>query len=179
MMRLFAALQPPPSFREALEEVQERLRDAGVTGRWLDPSGFHMTLAFVGMWPEDFSRFLPPVRKPFSVTLSHIGIFPGADVLWAGIEPSEDLCRLAEDVRRSMANASVPFDGKPFYPHFTLARRPRLPEDPILPEIEVPRRMMTVSEVCVFRSERGEHGMEYTVIGRSAQRAEAERRHEE
>ena len=84
MMRLFIALEPSPVFRNALALLQDRLRAAGVTGRYLEPSNLHLTLAFIGMWPEDVTGLLPPVEQPFSLTLSHLGYFPEADVLWAG-----------------------------------------------------------------------------------------------
>lgn len=48
MMRLFIGLQPSQQFREALSLVQDSLRANGVTGRYLDPSNLHMTLAFIG-----------------------------------------------------------------------------------------------------------------------------------
>ena len=32
----------------ALAVLQDRLRCAGITGRYLDPSNLHMTLAFIG-----------------------------------------------------------------------------------------------------------------------------------
>ena len=80
-MRLFTAIQPSPGFRAALEDLQQRLREAGVTGRYREPDGLHLTLAFIGEWPEDITELLPAVRKPFSVTLSHLGIFPEANVL--------------------------------------------------------------------------------------------------
>ena len=49
MMRLFAALEPTPDFRNALAALQSRLREAGVTGRYLDSANLHLTLAFIGM----------------------------------------------------------------------------------------------------------------------------------
>ena len=166
-MRLFAAVEPSPGFRAALTDLQERLQAAGVAGRFRSPSGLHLTLAFIGEWPEDVTGILPPVREPFSITLSHTGIFPEAKVLWAGIAPSEELDRLAEQVRGNLEDAGIPFDRKRFYPHITLARKPAVPEGVALPEIRVPAVSMIVDEVCLYRSDRGETGMEYTVIGRS------------
>ena len=166
-MRLFAAIQPSPSFRDALAELQGRLRTAGVAGRYREPESLHLTLAFIGEWPDDVTEILPAVRRPFPLTLSHPGVFPRANVLWAGVEPSEELDELAEKVRNSLAGKRIPFDGKPFCPHITLARKPAVPEGVLLPEIAVPRAAMTVRDVCLYRSDRGANGMEYTVIGRS------------
>ncbi len=166
-MRLFIALQPSPAFRDALVSLQERLRAAGVTGRYLTPENLHLTLAFIGMWPEDVTALLPPVNAPFPIALSHAGIFPKAHVLWAGVEPSQALDGLARQVRRALTEADIPFDRQAFNPHITLARKPFVPESVNLSEIQAPRAEMTVRDICLFRSDRGENGMEYTVIGRS------------
>ncbi len=166
MPRLFVALEPSPDFRAALSALQDSLREAGVAGRYLEPSNLHMTLAFIGQWTEDAAALLPRVGKPFPITLSHIGVFERADVLWAGVRPSDALDALAAEVRAILDEAGVPYDHQPFNPHITLARKPVIPASVLLPELTVPPVSMTVSEVCLYRSERGENGMEYTVIGR-------------
>ena len=167
-MRLFVAVEPSPGFLAVLTDLQERLREAGVTGIFRDPSGLHLTLAYIGEWPEDVTGILPVVRKPFSITLSHLGIFPEANVLWAGIRPCEELEHLAGQVRRNLANEGIPFDRKRFNPHITLARKPFVPERVILSEIGVPAVSMIVDDVCLYRSDRGKNGMVYTVIGKSS-----------
>ena len=166
-MRIFIALQPTPAFRDALASVQDRLRAAGVSGRYLPPANLHLTLAFIGMWPEDITGLLPPVQQPFPVTLSHLGIFPKANVLWAGVKPSEALDSAARHVRQALSEAGIPFDKQAFNPHITLMRKPSVPEHVILSEIKVPRATMIVQDICLYRSDHGENGMEYTVIGRS------------
>ena len=164
-MRQFVALQPSPGFLTALADLQERLRIAGVTGKYRDPDGLHLTLAFIGEWPEEVTEVLPAIEKPFSVTLSHLGIFPEANVLWAGVRPCEELDRLAERVRHRLADAGIPFDHKRFNPHITLARKPFVPERTVLSEIPVPAVSMIVDRICLYRSDRGKNGMVYTVIG--------------
>ncbi len=166
-MRIFIAIQPTPAFRDALVFLQDSLRAAGVAGRYLTPSNLHLTLAFIGMWPEDITGLLPAVRQPFPVTLSQVGVFPKAKVLWAGVEPSEALCGAARQVRQALSAADIPFDRQDFYPHVTLVRKPAVPEGVVLPKISVPRAKMIVKEVCLYRSDHRENGMEYTVIGRS------------
>lgn len=166
-MRIFIALQPTPAFRDALASVQARIRAAGVAGRYLTPSNLHLTLAFIGMWPEDIANLLPAVRQPFPVTLSHLGVFPKAHILWAGVEPSEALVSAARQVRHVLSEAEIPFDKQDFNPHITLARKPIVPDNVMLSDIEVPKAAMIVREICLYRSDHGENGMEYTVIGRS------------
>ena len=168
-MRLFTGIRPSDDFLAALAELQERLRAAGITGRYLDPSNLHMTLAFVGEWPEDITQILPPVEHPFTITLASPGIFPEAKVLWAGTEASEELNCLAQCVRDCLAEHGIPFDPKGFNPHITLARKPFVPENVILSEIKVPAVSMIVDDVCLYRSDRGKDGMVYTVIGSSSE----------
>lgn len=166
-MRLFAGIRPSDEFRTALAVLQDRLRAAEITGQYLEPSNLHMTLAFIGEWPEDVTKILPPVEQPFAITLAPPGIFQKAKVLWAGIETSEELNCLAQQVRGRLAEEGIPFDPKGFNPHITLVRKPVIPEGVELSGMEVPKASMTVDEVCLYRSERGENGMEYTVIGRT------------
>ena len=169
-MRLFVGLKPAEAFRAALKEAQDRLRAAGVAGRYLDPANLHLTLAFIGEWPEDVTPVLPAVTEPFEIELAGPGIFPEAKVLWAGVKPSAALDRLAGEARDRLAANRIPFDPKPFNPHITLVRKPLLPAGLVLPETVFPAAAMTVKEVCLYRSERGENGMEYTVIGSTLDR---------
>ena len=169
-MRLFVGLRPEEAFRAALKGAQDRLRAAGVEGRYLDQANLHLTLAFIGEWPEDVTPVLPAVTEPFEIELAGPGIFPEAKVLWAGVKPSAALDRLAGEARDRLAANRIPFDPKPFNPHITLVRKPLLPAGLVLPETVFPAAAMTVKEVCLYRSERGENGMEYTVIGSTLDR---------
>ena len=169
-MRLFVALQPSPVFRGALSELQNRLRVAGVEGRYLDPDNLHLTLAFIGEWPEDITLLLPAVDEPFSIVISHLGVFDRAKVLWVGIQPSEALNQLAARVRQRLDEAEIPFDHQAFNPHITLVRKPVQFGGKNYENVEVPPATMTVSEVCLYRSDHEADGMKYTVIGRAGGR---------
>ena len=164
-MRLFVGLRPSETFRSALSEVQSRLRAAGVTANYLDPSNLHLTLAFIGRWPQDVSVVLPAVEQPFSLALSRVGLFPKAKVIWAGIETSGALDELAGLVRKNLSEAGIPFDPKPFVPHITLGRKPVLPAGFDLSAVSVPPAVMAVTDVFLYSSSRGENGMVYSVIG--------------
>ncbi len=166
-MRLFVAIQPAEKFLNSLSLLQDRLRRAGVGGRYIDEHNLHMTLAFIGEWPENISELLPAVKKPFPIVLSQIAVFPGSDVLCALTEPSEALDNTARAVRHSLADAGISFDKKAFFPHITLVRSLRLPKHVDLTQIKVPRAAMTVNEIALYRSDRGKNGMVYTVIGAS------------
>lgn len=165
-MRLFAGLEPTPDFRAALSELQTLLRRAGVEGRYLSPANLHMTLAFIGEWPVDVTETLPRIIEPFSIKLSHLGVFTGAKVLWAGISLSPELNDLAGKVRKRLDESDIPYDRQSFNPHITLIRKPILPSEEILTDIKVVPASMLVREVCVYQSVHEADGMKYTVIGR-------------
>ena len=166
-MRLFIGLQPSHEFREALAELQGKLKAAGVEGRYLMRSTLHLTLALIGAWPETIAGILPIIEKPFEITLSHLGIFANAKVLWAGVKPSAELEALAECVRDNLDERAIPYDHQDFNPHITLVRKPVLPENDVLFSVEMPRASMVVREVCLYQSVNEADGMRYTVIGRS------------
>ena len=172
-MRLFVGLRPSEPFRRGLSELQAQLLDAGIAAKYLDPSNLHMTLAFIGEWPENIAGILPSVEQPFSITLSHIGLFREAKVIWAGVEESEPLNQLADSVRNNLSAAGIPFDPKPFVPHITLGRKPIVPAAFDLSEIVIPSAEMTVSDVFLYRSDRGENGMVYSVIGSASEKGGA------
>ncbi|MBR5111692.1 MAG: hypothetical protein IK099_16045 [Clostridia bacterium] len=73
-MRLFVGLQPSPAFREALSELQERLRLVGVEGRYVTPDNLHLTLAFIGEWPVHVTENLPSIAEPFIKRMLIAGI---------------------------------------------------------------------------------------------------------
>ena len=172
-MRLFVGLRLSEAFRRSLSELQAQLQDAGIAAKYLDPSNLHMTLAFIGEWPENIAGILPLVKQPFSITLSHIGLFREAKVIWAGVEESEPLNQLAYSVRNNLSAAGIPFDPKPFVPHITLGRKPIVPATFDLSEIVIPPAEMTVSDVFLYRSDRGENGMVYSVIGSASEKGGA------
>ncbi len=165
-MRLFIALEPTPRFRNALRELQEHLQAAGIVGRYADPAGLHMTLAYIGEWSESISQLLPVVEEPFPIHLTHTGIFHKAGVLWAGVNPEEPLNQLSARVRKNLDEAGIPYDGQSFKAHITLIRKPYLPSEDILKGIKTPPASMTVRSVCLYRSDRTDRGMAYTVIAR-------------
>ncbi len=167
-MRFFVGVEPTPDFRAALFDLQMQLQAAGVDGRYLLPSNLHLTLAFIGEWPEYVKEAMPVITKPFSITISHLGIFSGAKVLWAGIRPSPALNALAVKVRNQLDVADIPYDRQGFNPHITLIRKPILPSEQVLTAIQVAPASMIVQEVCLYQSIHEAGGMKYTVIGRSS-----------
>jgi RNA 2',3'-cyclic 3'-phosphodiesterase len=130
MIRLFAALSLPEEIGLALSR-----RQTGVEGaRWRPLEALHVTLRFFGEIREDVARDLDAELvgvggRAFDLQLSGVGAFgegPDIDVLWAGVEESEPLRRLARACETAARRAGLRPETRHYRPHLTLAylRRP-------------------------------------------------------
>ena len=159
-MRLFIAISLSPELQSALLDVRAQLEARGVAGRFTPPENCHLTLAFIGEYPDPDAVPLPPVA-PFPLTLEGLGAF--GDLWWVGVERSDPLERCVRRLREALTEAGIPFDRKRFNPHITLARWAAG-----RPVAAVPHARMTVDHISLMRSDRGPRGMVYTELRRSA-----------
>ena len=157
-MSLFIAIQLSPEMRNALAQMQDEMRSQRIAGNYTPLENLHLTLAFIGDYPEPDDVPLPDF-SPFDLRLSGYGCF--GDLWWAGLEPSPALEACVRRLRRQLADAGIPFDRKRFSPHITLIRR--AVGHPIL---AVPNVAMRVDHISLMRSERGKNGMIYTEMRR-------------
>ncbi len=159
-MRLFVAIRLDPKLRAALADMQAQMRAQRVTGNYTPAENLHLTLAFIGDYPDPDDVPLPEFT-PFELRLSGYGSF--GDLWWAGLERSAPLEACARRLRRALSDAGIPFDKKRFSPHITLARRAQG-----RPALCVPEVAMRVDHISLMRSERGKNGMIYTEIRRQS-----------
>ena len=162
-MRLFIAIELNQELRNTLKKIQQQLKAAGVRGNFTNQENLHVTLAFLGDYPDpdyvlDCMASVP--FESFRITLDGFGQF--GDLWWIGLEQNDALNKYVKRLRNALANAGIPFDRKKFAPHITLVRRAAYI---IRPEIIVPKSEMTVSRISLFRSDRGKNGMIYTELG--------------
>ena len=59
-MRLFIGINPSDEIRKALVKAQNYLSRHGIAGTYLTPENLHMTLAFIGEYPDE--EYVP-IRK--------------------------------------------------------------------------------------------------------------------
>lgn len=126
MIRLFVCLELPGDVRARLEALCCDVPGA----RWVDPDQIHLTVRFIGEVEghvfEEIRDGLGGVRVPaFEMGLRGVGHFPPRGqprVLWAGIEPSEELQLLHHRVDSALTKAGLPGERRKFSPHVTLAR---------------------------------------------------------
>ena len=161
-MRLFIAINLSSEVRDALMKVQDEMFDRGVRGNFTPEANMHLTLAFIGDYPdpEPVLDALAEVEfTPFSLSLDGIGSF--GDLWWAGVKESAPLEAVVRRVRRALAAHDIPFDKKRFSPHITLVRKAKNR----MPGVQLPSAAMTVDTVSLLRSDRGRNGMIYTELG--------------
>ena len=173
-MRLFFALDPPPSLKEALAAFLVERRTLPLRASWTDPWKLHLTLAFLGEQPEErlpdlqeiggeIARRHPPLR----LRTSALGAFPRpsrARVLWLGLEREPALESLAEDLRATLRRGGIPVEEGPFTAHVTLARF-RQPVDIAALGPAPGPLVCEVPELVLFRSHLEPKGSRHEKIG--------------
>jgi 2'-5' RNA ligase len=126
MIRLFVAIDLPPSIKEQLVK-----RCTGVPGaKWVRPEQMHLTLRFIGEVDEaafaTIRQALADVTAvPFSMSLNGVGQFPpkgSARVLWVGLNAPPTLFDLQRRIETALNQLGYPPESRPFAAHITLAR---------------------------------------------------------
>lgn len=161
-MRLFIAINLSDEIKDALISAQNRLYDRGVRGNYTSEENMHLTLAFIGEYPdaEPVLEALSSVSfTAFDLTLEGMGCF--GDLWWVGLQESAPLTSVVRRVRRALAEEGIPFDRKRFSPHITLIRK----ASGKMAGIRIPPASMTVGAFSLMRSDRGKNGMIYTELG--------------
>ena len=175
--RLFVGIRISVATANALagcaETLARRARDAGVDLRWVAPINYHVTLSFLGWTGLDA---IGPVcdalaaatagESRFTFRTTRLGAFPSLDrasVLWAGIDDSAPLTRLAQSVGDAMAHLGFRPDKRPYHPHVTLARlrESRAVRDVVLPMAEQMFGDTRSDGVTLFESETKSSGSVY------------------
>ena len=165
-MRLFIAVQLDETMRSALRGIQAELRRRGMRGSFTNIANLHLTLAFIGEYPDpdavlDAMDTVP--FEPFSLRLAGFGRF--GDLWWAGLAENGELTACVKRLRHALADAEIPFDRKRFAPHITLVRRAVWDGRTGLPTAGIPDVEMEVDRISLMRSDRGKNGMIYTELG--------------
>ena len=161
-MRLFIAIKLSDAMKDSLIRLENTLYDRGVRGNYTSEENLHLTLAFIGEYPdcEPVLDALSSVAfSPFELRLEGMGRF--GDLWWAGMRDSAPLTAIVRRIRRALAENDIPFDRKRFSPHITLIRKAAGEMPGTSPETV----SMQVDTISLMRSERGRNGMIYTELG--------------
>src|ERR1700761_7512632 len=107
-MRLFTGIDLREDVRERLERLLTLLRPCAHL-KWSPVYNLHVTLKFIGEWPEDkvpqldtALRSLVP-RKAIPAEVKGLGWYPNPHhprVFWAGIQGGDELAGLVKEIDR-------------------------------------------------------------------------------
>ena len=161
-MRLFIAIRLSDAMKDALTVAQDEMYAHGVRGNFTTRENMHLTLAFIGEYPDKeqvMDALLSVSFSSFSICLKGMGCF--RDLWWAGMEESAPLTAVVRRIRRALAENEIPFDRKRFSPHITLIRK----ATGLMPGIQIDKVSMPVKSISLMRSDRGKRGMIYTAVG--------------
>ncbi len=161
-MRLFIAVNLSGEIKTTLKSAQNTMFGCGIRGNFTPVENMHLTLAFIGEYPDAkpvLDALSTVTFTPFDIVIEGMGCFH--DLWWAGIKESVPLTSVARRVRKAFAQSGIPFDRRCFSPHITLIRK----ASGKMPGIHLPPVTMTVSTISLMRSDRGKKGMIYTELG--------------
>lgn len=184
-IRTFIALPLPPDWTEALGYAISELQNDMPSGvRWVNPSGIHLTLKFLGPTdPALADRIIAALDRQFDspvvpqLTLAGLGTFPTARnprVIWAGVSGDPmTLDALHERAEDAAVGLGWPAENRPFRPHLTLGRvrdrvSPRQRQaiaDVIARSILPAASLWRPDTVRLYRSELTPRGAIYTSLG--------------
>jgi 2'-5' RNA ligase len=170
-VRVFAAVDVPGSVSTLVLAATAPLRRRHPSPRWTQPEGWHLTLAFLG-WVDEGE--VPAVRgalaraaaatEPFELRLTGAAGSFRSGVVWAGLEESPALQRLAAAAREELVQVvALPDADRPFRPHLTLARTKGRPGEAraAAEAYDGPAAAWRVEECVLMRSHLSKSGARY------------------
>ena len=131
-MRLYLAVHPDERFRAALATRLDQVQSL-VAAAWTRPETWHLTLQFLGEWPETRAAALVEAlgtmetSGPVPLVPGGLGVFPSegpARVLFLHLDGGASLAALAAVARATVGRIwpDGPQDTRPLRAHLTLAR---------------------------------------------------------
>ncbi len=133
-VRSFVAIELPDELKPILGGLQSHLKSHTQSPvKWVDPSGVHLTLKFLGNVAEnriaEITQAIEAASSgvpPFQLEVKGLSVFPSlkrVQIIWVGLEGDiAQLCQLQQRIESALAPIGFPPEGRPFTPHLTLAR---------------------------------------------------------
>ena len=133
MSRLFIAIHADTS--SSLTDFTKKLNHIAPfpAVKWVDPEQYHLTLKFLGEFPQKNIRSLISMlyqiakrHQRFLYTVEGAGYFSTREktlkIIWAGIKPVQPFSYLNNDINNALADQGFSKNHQYFKPHLTLGR---------------------------------------------------------
>ena len=181
-LRVFLAVELSLDLRRKVVELQRQLRESLPMVNWVRPESIHLTLKFLGYvhtsMVETVLTAIEPIRTsqpPLTLEVQGLGVFPHLRrprILWIGCTGDMSaLLNLVSGIEGALNPLGFPCEGKPYYPHLTLARIKHdnsqvgsiLTHSGLL-EQSHSLGILRVDQITLFRSDVGPFGAEYRAL---------------
>lgn len=180
-LRLFIAIETPPTITPQLAAIRDRLKACNADVKWEPDEKLHVTLKFLGATDEGL---LPQIvyntegvarrYQPLEARYGGIGCFPNKRsprIVWIGME---DLNKNLELLQRNIEACLIPLGFKPedrrFHAHVTLGRVKSSTGLTnllrIMDSITFESQPVSIHEIAVVKSVLNPNGSEYTTLKR-------------
>ncbi len=131
-LRCFIAIGITDPIKREIGELLDILKKYDVDIKWVIPENLHLTLKFLGNTPdallpkigESLSRLVSSYEA-FYIKIYKTGVFPNKRyprVIWVGVEDSDIIKNLKNDIEHSMSLLGYQKEDKAFKPHLTVGR---------------------------------------------------------
>ncbi|MBF0123210.1 MAG: RNA 2',3'-cyclic phosphodiesterase, partial [Candidatus Omnitrophica bacterium] len=132
-IRAFIAIELDQHVRDALIQVQNKLRVSDADVKWTAPNDIHLTLKFLGdIFPSDTDTVSLIISKsvtgisPFIIDITELGAFPDIlfpKIVWAGVTKNTNtLIKIAKELDTDLVKVKIKKNERPFTAHITLGR---------------------------------------------------------
>lgn len=181
-MRTFVAIDLDPEIKKNISQFIQKLESHNPSVRWIKNQGMHLTLKFIGEITDDKARDIRSVLmdlslryERFPLKLVGTGTFPPRSrhprILWVGIEESQKLTSVQNEVESMLDKLSITREKRRFHPHLTLGRlRSSTNIAPVLEELSKNKvtefGSMEVEEITFFKSTLKPSGADYSVLAK-------------
>jgi len=173
-MRAFIALELPAAAKARLADAQAHLQPRLHGVRWVNATGLHLTLRFLGdSTPRQIERVTAALQAATrecpagTGRLAGLGVFPESEraaprVLWVRLELPPPFFALQAACERAARQAGFDPERRTFTPHLTLGRwRDRAPR-PTLEALDLDD--VALDTVVLYKSELRPSGAVYTAL---------------
>lgn len=163
MKRLFFALWPDESTRQACAEVARTLSRSG--GKWVLPENLHVTLVFLGGIDAETEVALTSAASAIAVpkltiTFDRVDYWRKPRILClTGRTEGSELKNLVAQLNAVSQTLGIEVDRRPYTPHVTLVRKAREPKAITFEPI-----VWQADSFCLVESRTLPEGVEYRVI---------------
>jgi len=131
-MRCFIAIDISNEVRAEIDKAIQQVRGASKGIKWVVPQNIHLTLKFLGevndlgiTLVDDGLSAVGARYSSFNICIRGTGTFPSLkhpNVLWVGIDTSDDLKHLSNDIDEAMVQQGFKKEDRRFSPHLTVGR---------------------------------------------------------